>query len=377
MHKEQLIQWPDLTVTASVRSFRPENGVAEHHAVIETKNRQLSAEEQFQAVETAAEHLQYLFPGCTPLFRRYFVSDAANQQHFLKNGNGCVSVVQQPPLNGSKVCLWIYLAEGGDSSHSAGSCVWRHAGYSHIRHSGLQVPGADEFRATDTIFDRYARELAGYGCSLADHCIRTWIYVQGVDIHYAGMVRARKAFFEKEGLTPATHFIASTGIEGKAVDPRSLVLMDAYAIHGISPEQIRYLQAPAHLNPTYEYGVTFERGTAVDYGDRRHVFISGTASIDNKGEIVHPQEIAGQTERMFENIGALLKEAECSLEDVMQMIVYLRDTADAEKVGEYLEKSCSGIPYVLVWAPVCRPGWLVEAECMAVKAGKNTKFAPF
>ena len=34
------------------------------------------------------------------------------------------------------------------------------------------------------------------------------------------------------------------------------------------------------VNRTYEYGVTFERGTAVTYGDRRHVFIAGTASID-------------------------------------------------------------------------------------------------
>ena len=28
----------------------------------------------------------------------------------------------------------------------------------------------------------------------------------------------------------------------------------------------------------------------------------------------------------------------------------------------------AGKPYVIVHAPVCRPGWLIEMECMAVKA---------
>ena len=52
------------------------------------------------------------------------------------------------------------------------------------------------------------------------------------------------------------------------------VQMDTYAVDGLKSEQIHYLYAPTHLNPTYEYGVSFERGTYVDYGDRRQVFIS-------------------------------------------------------------------------------------------------------
>lgn len=54
----------------------------------------------------------------------------------------------------------------------------------------------------------------------------------------------------------------------------------------IKPDQIKYLYARTHLNPTYEYGVSFERGTAVDFEDRRQIIISGTASINNHGEIV-------------------------------------------------------------------------------------------
>ena len=87
--------------------------------------------------------------------------------------------------------------------------------------------------------------------------------------------------------------------------------MDAYAIAGVDSRQIRYLYASSLMNRTSEYGVRFERGTCVDYGDRRHVFISGTASINNKGEIMHVGDIQRQTERMLENVAALLEEADC------------------------------------------------------------------
>lgn len=68
------------------------------------------------------------------------------------------------------------------------------------------------------------------------------------------------------------------------------------------------LYARDYLNPTYEYGVTFERGVRVDYGDRSHIFISGTASIDNRGRVVHAGDVRRQTERMWENVEALLRE---------------------------------------------------------------------
>ena len=75
--------------------------------------------------------------------------------------------------------------------------------------------------------------------------------------------------------------------------------LDSYAMTGFLPEQQRYLYAPTHLNKTYEYGVTFERGTLMQYGDRNHIYISGTASINNQGEVVHVGNIILQTQRNF------------------------------------------------------------------------------
>jgi Putative translation initiation inhibitor, yjgF family len=192
-----------------------------------------------------------------------------------------------------------------------------------------------------------------------------------------GVVRARNQFFFTQGLTVNTHFIASTGIGGRQADPNVLSQMDNYAIAGIQQEQIHYLYASSHLNRTSDYGVSFERGTYIDYADRRQVYISGTASINNKGEIMYPKDIRKQTQRMWENVETLLAEANCSYEDVGYMIVYLRDLADYQVVRNLFEERFSGMPYVIVHAPVCRSGWLVEMECMAVRKTDNPQFPAF
>jgi len=64
----------------------------------------------------------------------------------------------------------------------------------------------------------------------------------------------------------------------------------------------------------------------------------------------------------------LLNEAEADLNDIMQAIVYIRDTADFARVEQYMKANHPDIPYLIVRAPVCRPGWLVEIECIAVVA---------
>ena len=191
------------------------------------------------------------------------------------------------------------------------------------------------------------------------------------------MVKARNEVFVTQDCTEKTHYISSSGIGGRHADPKVTVQMDTYAVDGLKSERIHYLYAPTHLNPTYEYGVSFERGTYVDYGDRRQVFISGTASINNKGEVVCPGDIRKQTERMWENVEALLKEAGCTFDDLGQMIVYLRDVADYTVVKGMYDERFPDTPRVFVYAPVCRPGWPIEMESMGVKSLENKEFAQY
>ena len=235
----------------------------------------------------------------------------------------------------------------------------------------------DSAQQTESLLTQYEETLRNFNATLADNCIRTWFFVRDVDTQYAGMVKARKANFAKQGLTEQTHYISSTGIGGLPSDTRALVQMETYALTGFQPEQQRYLYAPTHLNPTYEYGVTFERGTVMEYGDRAHVFISGTASINNKGEVVHTGHIMKQTERMWENVGKLLEEAETSFDDVAQIIIYLRDTSDYLMVKDMFDRRFPDIPKIITLAPVCRPAWLIEMECIAIKERRNDGFRNF
>ena len=289
-----------------------------------------------------------------------------------------LSIVQQAPMNGTKVALWVWLQTGVQTQVlPSGLFEARHNGYCQLLGANQCNRAANSEFQTRLIFRDYIMQLTEAGCTLAANCLRTWIFVQNVDVNYPGVVKARKEIFATQNLTEDTHYISSTGIEGRYVDPMVFVTMDTYAISGIQPEQIQYLYAPKFLNRTYEYGVTFERGTAVTFGDRRHIYISGTASIDRFGEIVHAGDVIKQTKRMIENICALLDEAEATLEDVMQAIIYIRDTADYARVKQYMETNHPNLPYLIVRAPVCRTGWLVEMECTAVTNKGDNKFVAF
>ena len=49
--------------------------------------------------------------GAVAVFKRYFLSDAANQSDMLlalttESSDCALSIVEQPPLNGTKIALW-------------------------------------------------------------------------------------------------------------------------------------------------------------------------------------------------------------------------------------------------------------------------------
>lgn len=383
------IQHPLDAAKITVSKFEGRDTGDEYHIMIKDSPAS-NIEAELSDIGRAYDHaLSTLgLSGETAVFRRLFVSDYVNQKSAIdasslvkgdeKDGPVCVSVVEQPPLPNKRICLWAYHV--GDCSFAAkekikSGLMLRREASIHIWSAGLadtdESRSKSSFDQTDRIFDEYERQLASLGATLADDVLRTWIYVQNVDVNYEGMVKSRKALFEKRGLKKDTHYISSTGIEGRYSDPKALVLMDAYAATGLKKDQIRFLQALDHLGPTSDYGVTFERGTSVDYADRRHIMISGTASIDPKGRTLHLCDVLGQTKRALENVGALFKSADATFDDTAHLIVYLRDIADYEIVSGCVQKELPDVPVVFVKAPVCRPQWLVEFECMAIVPADN------
>ena len=357
---------------AEVICFDNGTEVREYQAIIHIANPRLAYAQQLEAILNAYDALRTQFAGTQAVFKRYFLSDAANQADDIIAADLSLcakSIIQQAPLDGTKVALWVYLMSGVETQlNKSGLYEVRHGEFRHLYNASAHNLAANSEYQMRLLFNEYVMQLAEEGCKLSENCIRTWLFVNDIDLNYGGVVRARNQVFFTQGLTVHTHFIASTGIGGRQQDPNVLSQMDNYAIGGLQPEQRHFLYAPTHLNRTSDYGVSFERGTYIDYADRRHVFISGTASINNKGEVMYPRDVVKQTHRMWENVEALLNEAECSYDDVAEMVVYLRDVADYQTVRQLYEERFGDKPFVIVLAPVCRPGWLVEMECMAVKA---------
>ena len=350
-------------------------GVEEVHAMLHVEPRCELFEGQVARIQQAEKILLGMedVQGASIVFKRYFLSDATNQVPVIQENDACtISYIQQPPLDGSKVAVWLYLQKGTEVVPMNNSTVVRHNGYQHVWTFGLMdSTSATSYMQTWQTLFIYIDILKLFQATLEKNCVRTWFFVRDVDTQYGGLVKSRRECFVEQGLTPETHYIASTGIGGTPSDPKALVQLDSYAMTGFEPEQQRYLYGLSHLNRTIEYGVTFERATLMQYGDRNHVYISGTASINNKGEVMHVGNVQQQTLRMWENVETLLNEGGMSYDDVMQIIVYLRDSADYEMVKRMFEQKFPHIPTVFTLAPVCRPTWLVEMECMAVKKAKN------
>jgi len=380
--QQQIIRFEKAKV--ELNSFSPQGGRAEHHVMVHITDATLTFQEQLQTLYTAYDQVvEQQLQGVQSVFKRFYLSDICNQNPLLQawheEGADCaVSVVQQAPLNGTKIAMWCYLIEGITGRMlSDGEFEVCHGDYRELWSMGNLNRAANSEYQMRLLFNDYVLKLNEQHLTLADNCVRTWIFVSDIDHNYSGVVKARNEVFKTQNLTPDTHFIASTGIGGGNPQVESLVLFDAFALEGLQPGQLHYLYARSHLNPTYEYGVSFERGSYIDFGDRRKVYISGTASINNKGEIMHAGDVRKQTLRMWENVEMLLKESDCCYDDVDHMTVYLRDPADYQVVRQMYKEHFPHIPQVFVNAYVCRPGWLIEMECMATKRISNSTFAFF
>lgn len=326
-----------------------------------------------------------------------FVSDAANQDgpirehkafRRLVDAGVAITIIQQPPA-GVQLSMLAYhvarplpsnrqhLAVAGVKSTGMGLSV-RSGPYEFVYLKNLVAEnGGDATLQTEQLMGVPGAGAQTGGVKL-DEVVRTWLYVNDVDTHYRGVSTGRNRVFDRYGISAATGFPASTGIEGRSSDHSDLVELDVLAIRGLRPGQSRRMEALTHMNSTLEYGVTFERGRQVVFGDRRHLYVSGTASISNKGEVMFSGDVARQTERAIENVAALLEQSGARLTDLRYAVVYLRNASDAALIEKVLQTSpLKDTPRVVVRAPVCRPKWLVEIEGVAIDNNGEPGYAPF
>ncbi len=333
------------------------------------------------AAECEALYHEYIrqLTDFVPVWVRLHLSDVTTQgalaREIFRDFADRLILVGQPPANGARVAL--------DAWHLPRK-VMNKPGKWHLENYDLHFFNSPELKSSGS-YDQMHEEfvnvenfLAADGGTLENNLHRTWIYCRDVDNNYAGLVKARREYFDCRGLTADTHYITSTGIEGQSEKVDRLVRMDSLALFRHEKEQIQYLYALENLSPTHFYGVTFERGTRIIYGDRSHYYISGTASIDKVGDILHVGDVEKQTERIFDNIEALLAEGDGKITDMKQAIVYMRDGADYNIIKSVVDRRMGAdTGRMFVRGPVCRPGWLVEIEGIAVNSNGNEKYKDF
>lgn len=153
----------------------------------------------------------------------------------------------------------------------------------------------------------------------------------------------------------------------------SSVVLPSSKVH--KPVTKKAISAPQMLNEAFHYQrpSSFSRGLRLDIKGITILLISGTASVSDEGQTVHPGDFRAQTWRAYQNITALLKSEGATWKDVVRTTCYLRDIErDYEAFNEIRTEffklqglevlpASTGIQAILCW-----PSLLVEMEAMVI-----------
>jgi len=127
------------------------------------------------------------------------------------------------------------------------------------------------------------------------------------------------------------------------------------------------------LNEAYAYGSAFSRGMRIDLKGLTILLISGTASIDDRGNTVHVGDLRAQLRRTFDNISGLLASEGATWHDIVRTTCYLRDIErdyaafNEERTAFYHAQGLDPLPASTgIQAILCRADLLVEIEAIAL-----------
>jgi enamine deaminase RidA (YjgF/YER057c/UK114 family) len=227
---------------------------------------------------------------------------------------------------------------------------------------------ADETREALLLADQMLR-----GCewSFADVC-RTWFFLDDILAWYDDFNRTRNEVFENLGLlngSPASVIPASTGIRGRNARGHrctfDLLATRPLAGRTLSVERLRNpLQ-----NEAPEYGSAFSRGLSIATDRCRYFLLSGTASIDEHGNTIHPGDFDCQARRTLDNVESLLASGGAVFDDICQASVFVKHLEDVERLHRILKlRGLDNLPLVCTIEDICREDLLVELDATAVIA---------
>ncbi len=138
------------------------------------------------------------------------------------------------------------------------------------------------------------------------------------------------------------------------------------------------LKKPVHvphvMPEAYDYKkpVPFSRAMRVTLPGATLLFVSGTASVDEKGTCAFKGDLKKQAAKTFSNLSEVLKAGGASWKDVVKMTIFLRDMKDYDEfnlVRNAFFRKIRLSPFpasTCVEARLCWPDLLCEIELTAV-----------
>lgn len=329
----------------------------------------------------------YELQSVQPVYTRVFLSDVENQHSIVADSDiykklsvGSIRLVGNEPLDSGKISIVSYHLIGSNFSVSRPECqsgdaiVVKGSSYnlSFIADLGCSCENNPK-NQTDYLLEKLKTSIPDV--NISKDLVRTWVSVRDIDNNYMPFVESRRNYFSTWGMD--SFFPASTGVEGRSADTSRLVMLDAMCVSGLDEFQISKMEALDNMPSTLTYGVTFERGLKLCFGDRAQYLLSGTASIDKDGQVKHLGDIRNQVICAFDNLKALLVNNNISWENLAYLIFYIRDAKDIGVVRAVTESIIpSDIPRLYIRSSICRPQWLMEIDGVAYSEG-DSRFQPF
>jgi enamine deaminase RidA (YjgF/YER057c/UK114 family) len=230
---------------------------------------------------------------------------------------------------------------------------------------------ADEAREALLLAEEMLRER---DWSFAD-VRRTWFYLDDILSWYGDFNRARNDAFERLGLlngSPKNVIPASTGIRGRNARGHRCTF-DLLATRPLEGRALRVERLHNPLqNEAPEYGSSFSRGLSVATDHCRYFLVSGTASIDERGNTVHAGDFDAQARRTIDNVESLLASGGAVFDDVCQASAFIKSPGDVERLRRILKlRGLEQLPLVCTIEDICREDLLFELDATAVMARRS------
>jgi reactive intermediate/imine deaminase len=132
-------------------------------------------------------------------------------------------------------------------------------------------------------------------------------------------------------------------------------------------EMLKKVIAPKSLHRPFGYAHAIQIENTL--------YISGQIPLDQDMKVVGKNDIAAQTERVYENLKKVVEDAGGTMSHIVMMNIYCTDIEAFDKETRHLRKKYFGDYYPAVTAVevkrLYRPDFMIEIEAVAVLDNKD------